>query len=171
MKNHVMTNSINTLPHQAPLPPTYRLCFPLLAILLAANQHTPHLDTALDVLTHHVAPDLDLPREAALQSLYHVLGVLPSYTERIQPLLQSLCSGCAPEQLRGAVVGVLAPRAHVRAEALRALAVVPALAEGLCPDDVEVVSALWVARHDVQEDVAGGVHLCIRHGQLCAFVL
>ena len=143
-------------PPQAPLPPpTYRLCFPLIATLLAAPHHTPHLDTALDVLTQHVSPDLDLPREAALQSLYHVLGVLPSYTERVQPLLRALCAGCLPEQLPGAVVGVLAPHPLVRAEALRALPDVPALAEGLCPDDVEVVSALWVARHDVQEAVAG----------------
>ncbi len=144
-------------PIPAPLPtPTYRMCFPILATLLAADKHTPYLDDTLAVAALHVATDQpDLPRPEALQALYHILGVLPSYQDRVLPIMEALCRGCAAEQLSGAVVGVLAPQGHVRSAALTALSNVPVLAEGLCPEDDAVVSALWVAKHDVEGEIAG----------------
>lgn len=72
----------------------------------------------------------------------------------MQPLLRSLCSGATDEDLPAAVSGLLVGSAAVSASALLALSAVPTLAEGLPPENVEVLAVLALARHDVDEDNA-----------------
>ncbi|GFR52600.1 hypothetical protein Agub_g15197, partial [Astrephomene gubernaculifera] len=100
-----------------------------------------------------VAPGLDIPRRASLELLYHLLGVIPAYRDRIIPLLRSLCAGCLEEDLPAATAGLTHPAPHVRAAALAALPAVPLLAEGLFPaGDDGTAALLWLARHDVASE-------------------
>ena len=70
--------------------------------------------------------------------------------DRVQPLLQSLCSGVLEDELEAAASGLLAAGAHVRAAALAALPHVPTLAEGVAPPD-DIIVLLHLACHDVSE--------------------
>lgn len=93
-----------------------------------------------------------MPRKELLSLLYHTLGVLPAYRDRIVPLLKQLCSGTTDEELPAAIAGAVAPQAHVRAAALAALPCVPLLGEGHPPPAVQQVAELYMARYDPAED-------------------
>lgn len=67
------------------------------------------------------------------------------------PLLKQLHSGIMDDELPVALEGLGYGSSQVRAAALAALPSCPMLAEGVCPEDVGVAAALWVARHDVSE--------------------
>ncbi|KXZ48792.1 hypothetical protein GPECTOR_25g376 [Gonium pectorale] len=132
------------------LPPSsYSYVFPVLQAVLLSPVHTLLHDKCVAVLALHVAPGLDIPRRASLQLLYHLLGIIPAYRDRIVPLLRSLCAGCLEDDLDAATSGLLHPAPAVRAAALAALPSVPALAEGMLPEADEAAAALlWLAAHD-----------------------
>ncbi|KAG2489371.1 hypothetical protein HYH03_012201 [Edaphochlamys debaryana] len=132
------------------LPPSsYCYVFPVLQAVLLSPVHTPLHDECVGVLALHVAPGLDIPRRASLELLYHLLGVVPAYRDRLIPLLRSLCAGCLEDDLPAASRGLLHPAPHVRHAALAALPAVPLLAEGLLPAEDEGTAALlWAARSD-----------------------
>ncbi|GLC46160.1 hypothetical protein PLESTB_001196200 [Pleodorina starrii] len=134
------------------LPPSsYSYVFPVLQAVLLSPVHTALHDECLAVVALHVAPGLDIPRRASLELLYHLLGVIPAYRDRIVPLLRSLCAGCLEDDLPAATSGLTHPAPHVRAAALAALPCLPLLAEpGLLPPGDDATAALlWLARSDV----------------------
>ncbi|GIL73837.1 hypothetical protein Vretimale_5312 [Volvox reticuliferus] len=136
------------------LPPSsYCYVFPVLQAVLLSPVHTRLHDECVAVIALHVAPGLDIPRRASLELLYHLLGVIPAYRDRIIPLLRSLCGGCLEEGLPAATSGLIHPAPHVRAAALAALPAVPLLAEGqLPPGDDVTVALLWLVRYDVASE-------------------
>ncbi|DBB12167.1 TPA: hypothetical protein ACH3X3_006274 [Trebouxia sp. C0006] len=134
--------------------PCYDLCFPVLEAVLSSSVHTPLHEQALQVMSLHVAPGLPLPRKDTLAVLFHVLGVVPAYREKIGELLSQVCSGVGTEEVAAALQGLLAAAARVRAAAIVALLDVPVFAEGACPNDDNIVVILWLACHDPFEDNA-----------------
>ncbi len=58
---------------------TYRFLFPVLQAVLSSPCHTPLHDAALGVLSLHVAPGQDVPRQQSLRLLYHLLAIIPAY--------------------------------------------------------------------------------------------
>ncbi|GIL49256.1 hypothetical protein Vafri_5386 [Volvox africanus] len=136
------------------LPPSsYCYVFPVLQAVLLSPVHTRLHDECVAVMALHVAPGLDIPRRASLELLYHLLGVIPAYRDRIIPLLRSLCAGCLEEDLPAATSGLTHPAPHVRAAALAALPAVPLLAEGQMPSgDDGTVALLWMVHYDVASE-------------------
>ena len=77
-----------------PLPPaSYAFVFPVLAAVLGSPRHSDLHDPALAVVALHCGPALDVPRADSLHLLYHLLGVIPAYRDRVAPLLGQLASG------------------------------------------------------------------------------
>ncbi len=95
-------------------------------------------------------PDQDVPRAESLELLYHLLGIIPAYRDRVQPLLRSLCAGVADADLPAATAGLLAAAPHVRAAALIALPSVLSLAEGVPPQG-QPLADMHTARYDPSE--------------------
>ncbi|KAK9804294.1 hypothetical protein WJX72_005256 [[Myrmecia] bisecta] len=147
--------------------PTFAFCFPVLRAVLAADHHTGLHEDALAVLALHVARDRQLPRKDMLALLYHALGIVSAYRERIQPLLHELCAGLGPEQLWCALQGLLAAAPNVRAAALEALSSVPCLAQGACPHSLDVTSVLWLACHDPNQANALTSHQVWQTSECC----
>ncbi|KAF5835979.1 armadillo-type protein [Dunaliella salina] len=135
---------------------SYRFVFPVLQAILSSPTHTPSHEDALAVVALHCSAH-DVPRAASLALLYHLLGVVPAYRERVQPLLKQLAVGAIEHtDILAAARGVAHASALVRGAALAALHVVPALSAGNCPkgDGGELVCLLHMARHDPVESNA-----------------
>lgn len=78
-----------TVPTKTSLPAaTYTFLFPVLQALLSPHSITPLHDAALSVVSLHVQPGQDVPRADTLHLMYHLLSVIPTYRERVLPLLQ-----------------------------------------------------------------------------------
>ncbi|GAX75317.1 hypothetical protein CEUSTIGMA_g2762.t1 [Chlamydomonas eustigma] len=135
-------------------PPSYRFIFPVLKAVLSSPVHTSLHDDALSVVAQHCggAAATGLPRQETLQLLYHALGVIPAYRDRINPLLSVLCSGVEEEDIPAALTGLTSSHALVRSATLSALSSVPMFAEGMAPPGDLQCILLYMACSDVNEE-------------------
>eukprot|EP00850_Spirogloea_muscicola_P017739 SM000155S01668 [mRNA] locus=s155:261471:283828:+ [translate_table: standard] len=135
-----------------PLPsPTFGFVFPIVEVILKANYKTRLHDDLLGVMWLHTAPTMTLPRPRMLSVLYHVLGCIPLYQDRVLPILRELCRGVQPSELLKVLEGVYAEKEHVRGACLDAASLVPALRQGKVTEDPAITTALWLALHDPEE--------------------
>eukprot|EP00850_Spirogloea_muscicola_P020733 SM000225S07012 [mRNA] locus=s225:44176:68989:+ [translate_table: standard] len=135
-----------------PLPsPTFGFVFPIVEVILKANHKTRLHDDLLGVMWLHTAPTMTLPRPRMLSVLYHVLGCIPLYQDRVLPILRELCRGVQPPELLKVLEGVYAEKEHVRGACLDAASLVPALRQGKITVDPAITTALWLALHDPEE--------------------
>eukprot|EP00850_Spirogloea_muscicola_P013326 SM000090S24288 [mRNA] locus=s90:11304:31514:- [translate_table: standard] len=135
-----------------PLPsPTFGFVFPIVEVILKANYKTRLHDDLLGVMWLHTAPTMTLPRPRMLSVLYHVLGCIPLYQDRVLPILRELCRGVQTYELLKVLEGVYAEKEHVRGACLDAASLVPALRQGKVAEDPAITTALWLALHDPEE--------------------
>ncbi|KAG1666477.1 hypothetical protein FOA52_004859 [Chlamydomonas sp. UWO 241] len=147
-----VASTLQALQADALSPQAYRFVYPVLRAVLGAPEHTPLHEQALTVLSQHCGPGDDIPRADTITLLYHTLGVVPAYKDRIVPLLSSLCAGAGDPELPAAVAGVVSPHAHVRSAALSALSRVPSIGEGQPPAGEGELVELYMARFDAHDD-------------------
>lgn len=57
----------------------FKLCYPILAAILSLPEITSLHESAMNIISLHVGPNLDIPRGKMLGLMYHVLGIIPAY--------------------------------------------------------------------------------------------
>ncbi|GBG78816.1 hypothetical protein CBR_g28040 [Chara braunii] len=130
---------------------TFVFSFPVIEHVLLAPAKTKLHDDLLQVLSLHASPGDNLPRQRMIRVLYHALGCVPLYQERIRHILRELAKGLGDEQVSDALDGLYSSHSHVRAACLDSLEFIPALESGRAPPNSAVASALWMAMHDPDE--------------------
>lgn len=140
---------------EGPLPaPTFAFVFPIMEQVLRLPKKTKLHDDLLEVISLHTSPIMPLPRLRMLEVMYHVLGCIPAYQNKVLPVLCELCGGLKSEQLAEALVGLYSKHAHVRAACLFAIKFVPALKKRAVAHDSYLATTLWMALHDPEKSNA-----------------
>ncbi|CAM6126914.1 unnamed protein product [Calypogeia fissa] len=135
-------------------PPSFALVFPIVEQTLYFPQKTRLHDDLLQVLSLHCSPNMPLPRLRMIALLYHVLGCVPAYQSRISSMLEELCEGLEANDIPEALSGVYSEHGHVRSLCLSALNSIPALAKQTAPPNAKTATALWMAMHDPDKEIA-----------------
>ncbi|XP_078182456.1 putative protein kinase regulator ILITHYIA isoform X2 [Carex rostrata] len=132
---------------------TFTFIFPIIEKILFSSKKTGLHDDLLRILSLHLDPVLPLPRPRMLTVLYHVLSVSPSYQPLISPMLNELCLGLRSDELAIALGGVYAKDLHVRISCLNAIKCIPISSVRSQPQNLQVVTSLWIALHDPEKGV------------------
>ncbi|XP_057476446.1 protein ILITYHIA-like [Actinidia eriantha] len=118
-------------------------------ILLSSKMTGLH--DVLWILFLHMDPIFPLPRLRMLSALYHVLGGVPAYHASVGPALNELYLGLQPDEAAPALYGVYAKDVHVRMACLNAIKCIPAVASHSLPQNIDIVTSIWIALHDPEK--------------------
>ncbi|KAJ1694352.1 hypothetical protein LUZ63_011050 [Rhynchospora breviuscula] len=150
-----IVTGLSTACKSGPLPAdTFTFIFPIIEKILFSSKKTALHDDLLQILSLHLDPILPLPRPRMLTVLYHVLSVSPSYQPLIGPMLNELCLGLQSDELAIALGGIYVKDLHVRLSCLNAIKCIPTSSVRSQPQNLQVVTSLWIALHDPEKGVA-----------------
>ncbi|GLJ35635.1 hypothetical protein SUGI_0716270 [Cryptomeria japonica] len=138
-----------------PLPAdSFTFIFPILEQILLSPKKTKVHDDVLYIFSLHLDPVVPLPRLRMITVLYNVLGNMPAYQATVGPMLNELCLGIHASEVAQALGGIYLKHAHVRIACLKAIKCVPAVSKGAVPDNIDVITSIWIALHDPEKSVA-----------------